>query len=137
MDPKVERLAAVPLFASSDKKSLERLASAIDVIEVEEGATLFRQGAMQHEAFVIESGTATVSIDGEVVAEIPEGEMIGEIGLLTRRPASATVVAASPMSLLMIPHQRFAQVLDDVPGLGTAIAYELAKRLQAMDARLQ
>ena len=136
MDPKVERLAAVPLFASSDKKSLERLASAIDVLEVEEGATLFRQGAVQHEAFVIESGTATVSFDGEVVAEIPEGEMIGEIGLLTRRPASATVVASSPMSLLMIPHQRFAQVLDEVPGLGTAIAYELAKRLQAMDARL-
>lgn len=136
MDPKVERLAAVPLFASSDKKSLERLASAIDVIEVEEGATLFRQGTMQHEAFVIESGTATVSIDGEVIAEIPEGEMIGEIGLLTRQPASATVVASSPMSLLMIPHQRFSQVLDEVPGLGTAIAYELAKRLQAMDARL-
>lgn len=137
MDPKVERLAAVPLFASSDKRSLERLASAIDVIEVEEGATLFRQGAMQHEAFVIESGTASVSIDGEVVAEIPEGEMIGEIGLLTRQPASATVVASTPMSLLMIPHQRFAQVLDEVPGLGTAIAYELAKRLRAMDARLQ
>jgi len=137
MDPKVERLAAVPLFASSDKKSLERLASAIDTLEVEEGTTLFRQGAMQHEAFVIESGTAEVSIDGAVVATIPAGEMVGEIGMLTRSPASATVVAKTPMSLLMIPHQRFTQVLDDVPGLGTAIAYELAKRLRAMDARMQ
>ena len=118
MDPKVERLAAVPLFASSDKKSLERLASAIDVIEVEEGATLFRHGAVQHEAFVIESGTATVSIDGEIVAEIPQGEMIGEIGLLTRQPASATVVASSPMSLLMIPHQLIGSASDSMDSLG-------------------
>lgn len=135
-DPKVERLAAVPLFKGCDKKELERLATAIDTLDVAAGHTLFRQGAIHHEAFIVEAGTAEVSVDGEVVAEIPEGEMIGEIGLLTRAPASATVVAKTAMSLLLIPHQRFEQIASDAPGLGLGMARELAHRLQAMDARM-
>ncbi|MDH3754747.1 MAG: cyclic nucleotide-binding domain-containing protein [Acidimicrobiia bacterium] len=135
-DPKLERLHATPLFSGCDRKELKDLATAIDTVDVETGQVLFRQGSVAHEAFVIESGTAVVSIDGEIVAEIPEGEMIGEIGLLTRSPSTATVTAKTPMSLLVIPHQRFGQILADTPGLGTAIAKELAMRLQAMDARL-
>lgn len=135
-DPKLDRLHAVPLFAGSDKKELSRLATAIDTIDVAAGTTLFRQGAVQHEAFVIESGEAEVAIDDEVIATIPAGEMIGEIGLITRSPATATVTAKTDMSLLVIPHQRFASILADTPGLSWAIAQELAQRLQATDARL-
>lgn len=135
-DQKIERLSQVPLFKGCDKKGLAELATAIDSVDVDPGKVLFREGAVQHEAFIIESGTAEVSIDGEVVAQIPEGEMIGEIGLLTRSPATATVTAVTPMSLLLVPHQRFHQVLENTPGLALAIAKELAERLRATDARL-
>ena len=111
-DPKIDRLHAAPLFAGCDKKGLERLASAIDTIDVPAGRTLIRQGTVTHEAFVIESGEADVMIDDQHVATIPAGEMIGEIGLLTRLPASATVVAKTDMTVLVIPHQRFEAVAD-------------------------
>lgn len=135
-DPKLDRLHAVPLFSGCDKKELERLSAAIDTIDVAAGKTLIRQGAITHEAFVIENGEADVAIDGTHVATIPSGEMIGEIGLLTRLPASATVTAKTDMTVLVIPHQRFASVADDTPGLGMAIAKELAQRLHATDAGL-
>ena len=135
-DQKIERLSKVPLFAGADKKGLSELATAIDTINVSAGRVLFREGAVQHEAFLIESGTAEVEVDGEIVAEIPEGEMIGEIGLLCRSPATATVTAKTDMSLLMIPHQRFQQVLENTPGLALGIARELAERLSAMDKRI-
>lgn len=136
-DPKLDRLHATPLFSGSDKKELQRLAAAIDLVDVEAGATLIRQGAVNHEAFVIESGEAEVQIDGNVVATIPHGEMVGEIGLLTRARATATVVAKTPMSLLLIDHRRFDAIAEDTPGLGLAIAKELAQRLRATDERLQ
>ncbi len=135
-DPKLDRLHSAPLFAGCDKKELERLAAAIDIVEVEAGKVLISQGAIHHEAFVIESGEAEVLVDGEVVATIPAGEMIGEIGLLSRGHASATVKARTPLSVLIIPHQRFDSIAHDTPGLGMAMAKELAKRLQATDARL-
>lgn len=135
-DPKLDRLHGTPLFAGSDKKELERLAAVIDIVEVEAGRVLISQGAIHHEAFVIESGEAEVLVDDNVVASIPAGEMIGEIGLLSRGPASATVRARTVMSVLIIPHQRFDAIARDTPGLGMAMAKELAKRLQATDARL-
>lgn len=135
-DPKIDRLHAAPLFSNCDKKELERLAAAIDTIDVAAGKTLIRQGSVTHEAFVIERGEADVSIDGDHVATIPAGEMIGEIGLLTRLPASATVTAKTDMTVLVIPHQRFESVAEDTPGLGMAIAKELAQRLHATDAGL-
>ena len=136
-DPKLDRLHAVRLFSGCDKKELERLSAAIDTISVGPGATLFRQGTVQHEAFIIESGEAEVAIDGAVIATIPAGEMIGEIGLITRSPATATVTAKGDMSLLVIPHQRAEAILSDTPGLAWAIAKELAQRLRDTDARLQ
>lgn len=135
-DPKLDRLHAAPLFAKCDSKELKHLVSIIDTVDVKEGAELFREGRREHYAYVIESGTAEVFVDGNSVAEIPAGEMIGEIGLLVTGPASATVKAKTPMSLLAIPHDRFGAVLEETPGLGLAIARELAQRLHDMDDRL-
>lgn len=135
-DEKLDRLHAAPLFAGCDKKALSRLATSIDTINVDAGQALIRQGTAAHEAFVIESGEAEVYIDDALIATIPAGEMVGEIGLLTRAKATATVVAKTDMSVLMIPHQRFEAVVSDTPGLGIAIAKELAQRLQATDANL-
>ncbi len=135
-DPKLDRLHAAPLFANCDPKELKRLVTIIDAMDVKEGSEIFREGRREHFAYVVESGTAEVSIGGTVVAEIPEGEMIGEVGLLARGPASATVTAKTPMSLLAIPHDRFGSVLEGTPGLGIAIAKELAQRLQALDKNL-
>ena len=135
-DPKLDRLHSTPLFSGCDPKELKHLISIIDVMDVNEGSEIFRQGRREHFAYVVESGTAEVIVDGEVVAEIPHGEMIGEIGLLVHGPASATVKAKTPMSLMAIPHDRFGSVLKDTPGLGIAIAKELALRLQNLDKRL-
>lgn len=135
-DSKLDRLHAAPLFSGCDPKELKHLVTIIDTMDVKEGSEIFRQGRREHFAYVVESGTAEVSVDGEVVAEIPQGEMIGEIGLLVHGPASATVTAKTPMSLMAIPHNGFGSVLADTPGLGIAIAKELAQRLQNLDKKI-
>lgn len=135
-DPKLDRLHAAPLFAKCDAKELKHLVAIIDTVDVKDGAELFREGRREHYAYVIESGTAEVFVDGKPVAEIPAGEMIGEIGLLVPGPASATVKAKGPMSLLAIPHDRFGGILEDTPGLALSIARELAQRLHDMDEKL-
>ncbi|MFT7476591.1 MAG: CRP-like cAMP-binding protein [Verrucomicrobiales bacterium] len=135
-DPKLDRLHATPLFANCDPNELKHLVAIIDTVNVAEGSELFREGRREQFAYVVESGTAEVSVDGQIVAEIPEGEMIGEIGLLLSGPASATVTAKTAMSLLTIPRDRFGSVLEDTPGLGIAIAKELAQRLRNLDQKL-
>jgi CRP/FNR family transcriptional regulator, cyclic AMP receptor protein len=134
-DSKVSRIQAISFFRDADKKALEHLESAADEVTVPAGHTLIEQGHNHNEGLIVESGTAEVIIDGEVVAEIPEGEIIGELALLARGPASATVRAKTDMRLLVIPFNRFDQIMNENPAMVKAIARDLAIRLRAMDAR--
>ena len=133
-DPKLERLRAITFFEKADKKALEHLAQAADEVDVPVGGELIREGSRHHEGYVILEGTVKVMVGGAKVAEIGKNEMVGELALLGQHGvASATVVAETPVQALVIPYNRFDQILDENPSLTKGIAEQLAARLQAMD----
>jgi CRP-like cAMP-binding protein len=136
-DPKGERLRQLSLFKGADDTAIEHLASAADEVTVDAGHALIRQGHHHQEMFVLESGSATVEIDGTKVADIPAGEFVGELSYFNRGAASATVTTAEESVVLVIPYNRFEQILEDNPRLVRAIAAELADRLEATDLRLK
>ena len=135
-DPKEARLLAVPMFAKAEHKALQHLASAADEVSVQAGHVLIEQGHHNHEIYVLETGAASVEIDGNAIAEITAGEFVGELGFFVQGPASATVRAKTDLDLMVIPYNMFDQILDDNPSLVRAVATELANRLHATDARL-
>lgn len=135
VDEKEKRLQQLPLFKGADRKAISHLASAADEVTVEAGHTLIRQGHIHDEVYIVESGGLTVEVDDNQVAEIPAGELVGELGYFVRSAASATVKVASETVLLVIPYNRLELILDENPQLVRAIANELAARLHAMDER--
>ena len=56
-----------------------------------------REGDYSYDVLAIEEGTARVDRDGEHVAELGPGDVVGEMGVLERAQRNATVVATSPM----------------------------------------
>ncbi|MCP3990796.1 MAG: cyclic nucleotide-binding domain-containing protein [Actinomycetia bacterium] len=135
-NPKEARLLELSLFKNADQKALEHLASAADEASVRAGQTLIRQNHNHNELFIIESGTASVTIDGNEVAEIPAGEFVGELGFFIAGPATATVTAKTDLEVLIIPYNRFDQTLNDNPPLVRAMLHEIAERLHDTDERL-
>lgn len=135
-DSKEERLKALDLFRGADDDALRHLASAADQVSVEAGRRLITQDRNHNEIYVLMTGEAAVEIDGEEVAVIPAGELVGELGFFVGAAASATVKTKTDADLLVIPYNRFDQILDDNPRLVRIIATELAERLYAMDERL-
>jgi CRP-like cAMP-binding protein len=135
-DAKEARLLKIPLFKDADSEALRHLSAAADEASLPAGHILIHQGRHHHECYVLESGSATVEVNGEPIAEITEGEFVGELGFFVRATASATVRAKTDLDVLVIPYNRLDQVLDDNPGLVRAIAKELAIRLHETDARL-
>jgi len=133
-DGKIDRLAAIPLFANASRKALRHLAAAADEVTLAEGSKLITQGVRHHEAYIVEKGTVVVLVDGEQVAELGAGKMVGEMSLFVPGLAAASVIAGSECELLVLPHNRFDQVLDDVPTLGLELAVELARRLKETNA---
>ncbi len=135
-DPKAKRIRALPYFADADHKAMNHLVTATDEADIEAGYTLIAQGHNHAEGFIVERGQAEVIIDGAVVAEITEGQMIGELSMFDRQPASATVRAKTDMRLLVLPYNRVDQILDDNPAMVRAVATGLAARLRATDVKL-
>ncbi|MDH3684218.1 MAG: cyclic nucleotide-binding domain-containing protein [Acidimicrobiia bacterium] len=135
-DKKQSRLHRVGLFAGASSKALRNLAEAVEDVSVSAGHVLIKQGIHHHQSFVIDRGTATVDIDGRVVAELSDGDIVGELAYFAQEPATATVTAKTDLDALIIPHNRLDQVLENDPKFVRSIATELAKRLIATDALL-
>src|SRR5687768_10499585 len=106
-DQFVALLGSVPLFARCSRKDLAEIARFVDEIEVEEGRELITEGDVGHEAFIVVDGTASVTRAGTEVATIGPGAVFGEMALIDRAPRNASVVATSPLRLIVIGKREF------------------------------
>jgi CRP/FNR family cyclic AMP-dependent transcriptional regulator len=93
----VEMLKKVPLFADLDARELEQISGSMRERRFAAGNTVTQEGAGGAGFFVVESGQADVSVDGEARGTIGPGDYFGEIALLTGSDRTATIVATSDM----------------------------------------
>jgi CRP/FNR family transcriptional regulator, cyclic AMP receptor protein len=124
MDPK--RLKSVPLFEGLSRRKLQQLGKWTDEVDVPKGKYLAEQGEFAYEFFVIEDGTADVLKDGRHIASLGPGDFFGEIGLMQSVRRTATVVATSPMRLIVMARREFMAMEESAPD----VADELRKALQ-------
>lgn len=133
-DAWLDDLARVPLFADCAKKDLQQIASASVEVDLQPGRVLARQGEAGHECFVIIDGTASVTRDGETLATLTAGDVVGELALLTGAPRLATISADTRLTVRVIGQREFTPLLEEVPGLAVQILRNLATRLTEIEA---
>jgi CRP/FNR family cyclic AMP-dependent transcriptional regulator len=107
------RLTAIPIFADLSPEEARRLATFATETSAAEGQFLMKEGDYSVELIAIEEGTADVLQGGRRIASLGPGDLIGEMGLLERRPRSADVVASSPMRLLRLTHWEIRRMSDE------------------------
>jgi CRP-like cAMP-binding protein len=134
-DAFVEHLAQVPLFSTLSRKELGLVARRAEDISVSPGKELCREGEMGHQFFVILDGDAKVTRHGRKIATIGPGAAFGELSLLSRAPRNATIVAETPMELVVLGQREFAGLIDDVPGFARKLLGTLADRVRDADAK--
>ncbi|HWF35731.1 MAG TPA: cyclic nucleotide-binding domain-containing protein [Solirubrobacteraceae bacterium] len=111
MDP--SRLRAIPLFSSLSDAEARKLATFATETSVADGQILMKQGDYSTDLIAIEEGTADVVRDGERIASVGAGDLIGEMGLLSRDLRTASVIATSPMRVIKLTHWEVARMSDD------------------------
>jgi CRP/FNR family cyclic AMP-dependent transcriptional regulator len=128
-DAKVEAIKRVPLFAKLSKQGLQDVAAIADEIDLPEGKQLTRQGERAQEFVVLLDGSAEVQQDGRVVNALGAGDFLGEIGLVTKLPRTATVTATSTVRALVITDRDFLELLRRSPEVSAGVLEALGERL--------
>ena len=100
----------------------------------EAGEVVVEEGGQFEHLFIVLEGKLSISIRGSEVAEIGQGEVVGEISLLDSRPPSATATASTQSLLLAIPLSAINSQLNSDSGFAArffrALGVFMAQRLR-------
>ena len=130
-DPKTKALGEAPLFARCSKKELEFLASRTDDVDVPAGRKLTSQGQAGDTFYVLLEGEADVDIDGRHRRTLRVGDFFGEISMLDRGAATATVVTRTPLRLMVMSHSQFRDAIKANDSLLSQVMAAMGGRLRA------
>lgn len=140
----VERLREVGLFGGLNDAALTELAHAHELVEMDPGTSVFREGEPGREMYVV--------LDGEVelfrvvrgaeahVASVARNDWFGEMSMLDILPRPTTARVIRPVRLLRLTcHDLDSLYRRDMKAyalLVLNIAREMSRRLRAVDAAL-
>ena len=135
-DDKISRLEAVPLLADCSRRQLKAVARITEVIEVPAATVLARQGQPGNEFYLIVDGSARVEVSARKRARLGPDAFFGEMSLLDGGERSATVIAETPMRLLVIKRRDFTTLLREAPELTQGILATLSRRVRQAEQAL-
>ena len=104
-----EQALRAKLFTTFSEAEISRLMAESEIVELPAGGKCFQQGDVADRMYVILEGSMTPIAEdceserGEIGMGVLEaGDFFGEIGLLTRQPRNASMLALAPSRLLAI-----------------------------------
>ncbi len=127
---KIEVLKTVPLFNDLNQKQMSEIARHATEVTVTAETVLAKQGSYGLEFMYIVEGSARVERDSQTINQLSKGDFFGEISLLDGGLRTASVIAETPMTLLVVHKQSFDHMLDKVAGLERKIIIALCHYLR-------
>ncbi len=135
-----DKLNGVDLFAECSRSERRRLASLMTPVHIHPGTPIMREGESANEFVLITGGTARVTrqVDRTTVpvAELGAGAFVGEMGLLSGHPRSATVTSLSEVTALVSSSAEFRALVDASPSVARRLAAAARERAVVNEARL-
>jgi CRP-like cAMP-binding protein len=133
-------MAISPLFRDFDPAERKSIVGKFRMKQAAGGDVLIQQGDSSDGLYVVLHGAVDVKADrdGEPVplARLKEGDIFGEMSLLTRNPASATVSAVGNSIFLRLPRESFQELVVTHPQILALVSDLTELRKSATEAIL-
>ncbi len=129
---KTEAVTSTPLFGELSSVALEKLVARMSVRMESAGATIINEGEQGGELYVVVEGVLNVTKKGPpavTVGELREGSFFGEIAIVTDLPRQASVVAKTPVKLLVISRELVVDLIQDHPEVVAVLVRFFRRRM--------
>jgi CRP/FNR family transcriptional regulator, cyclic AMP receptor protein len=133
MSAPIELLQHVPLFKGLDNKALKNLSAEFTERRFSEGQELTAEGSGGAGFFVIESGTARVTVDGEDRRTLGPGDFYGEVALIDGGTRTATITALSDGVAHGLTKWQFKPLIELHGEIAWPLLEAMAKRTRELD----
>jgi CRP/FNR family transcriptional regulator, cyclic AMP receptor protein len=138
----LEALSTIPFFAGLDRVALERLAAGMRTRRFRRGEVIFHIGDPGDALFVIVDGEVKISLPSEtgdeaILATLRVGDVFGELALLDGAPRSASATAISATETVVLPRDRFRELIATEAGVRDALLASIAGELRRLTTHVE
>jgi CRP/FNR family cyclic AMP-dependent transcriptional regulator len=140
--PLAETLSAIPLFVGLDSAGMESLGREMRVRRFRRSEVIFHQGDPGDALFIVLSGAVKIVLPGEsgdeaILATLRPGDFFGELALLDGAPRSASAAALEPTETLVLPRERFRELIANEAVIRDTFLAALARELRRLTSHVE
>ena len=137
---RLDLLRRTELLARFTEPELRKLAKVLKARSVRRNQVLFRQGEAADSLYIVVAGRLRVSAADragheKVLAFLGAGEVVGEMGLLSNKPRSATVIASTDSEVLQLRKTDFDALVASNLDVMRDLARAIVRRREATEQR--
>ena len=134
MTVSADRLRVVPLFSGLTDRAFGAVAELAVEQTLPEGSVLAAEGGPGDAFFLVLDGRIAVTRDGTHVRDLGQGDFLGEIALVDRRPRTATATALTQVTVAVIDATAFADLMERHSAVRHGILVALTDRIRSDEA---
>jgi CRP-like cAMP-binding protein len=136
----IEMIRKLDFFEALDQKVIKNIAKMCIAREFSAGDHIVKQGESGLGLYFITRGKAKVEIDRNgakaTVAELQEGDFLGELSMIDDQVRSADVICMEDTSCMLLTRDSFSKILNKHPEIALQMAKSLVARIRATNERV-
>jgi CRP/FNR family transcriptional regulator, cyclic AMP receptor protein len=120
---------AVSFFDTFSPQEVARISAAGTRVKVPGGWSPIWERTPADKAYIVLEGTVSVRRDGEEIAQVGPGEIIGEAAIVNHSLRTASIVALTPLELIHFTDRAVLELCQEIPAFGNALRASADARL--------
>jgi CRP-like cAMP-binding protein len=138
----LDLIRRVPLFSMLSDAQAQTIAESVTKQRFRRGEAIVEGGKKANALYIILNGRAhVVATDTRgreaILANLKQGDYVGEMSLIDNQPHSATVRAEVQTDVLVLGRTQFARILPENAAMTFAIMKVLVQRLRQADRKIE
>ncbi len=134
-------IAMTPVFSELNNNEREDIINRFELMVVEPDKAVVKEGDIGDAMYIVKDGALQVStVDGKgkpvMLAELGEGDIFGEVALITDKPRTATVKTLKQSRLMKLRKEDFKEIVEQYESVKNMVMQTISERAEDTIKRL-